>query len=81
MSAASRLPSRVATHPDYGWSAEGKSPAEISSDIRQTRYRLESDLQELRAGFETKRLLVTAIASAAIAGLSLLIRTIRHRKR
>jgi len=81
MSAA--LPARVerSLRPDYGWSADGKSAAEISNDIRQTRYRLEADVRALREAFEPRRLLPAAAVSAGLAILSLLIRRIRRRKR
>lgn len=75
------LPSRIVNRPDYGWSAEGKSPAEISSDIRQTRYRLESDLQQLRSILAPRRLLPAAIVTGGLAALSFLVRRIRRRKR
>ncbi|HJS43197.1 MAG TPA: hypothetical protein VJ755_06970 [Gemmatimonadales bacterium] len=75
------VPGRIVTRPDYGWSAEGKSLAEISSDIRQTRYRLESDLQELRLMLAPRRLLPAAIVTGGLAALSLLIRRMRRRKR
>jgi hypothetical protein len=77
------LPARVErrSRSDYGWSADGKSAAEISSDIRQTRYRLESDVRALREALEPRRLLPAAAVSAGLAILSLLIRRIRRRKR
>jgi len=81
MSAA--LPARTEprSQPDYGWSADGKSAAEISSDIRQTRYRLESDVRALREAFEPRRFLPAAAVSAGLAVLSLVIRRILRKKR
>lgn len=75
------LPTRVYPRPDYGWSADGKSAAEISSDIRQTRYRIEADVRALRARLEPRRLLSTAAIAAGLAALSLLLRRIRRKKR
>jgi hypothetical protein len=77
------LPARIERRStqDYGWSADGKTAAEISSDIRQTRYRLESDVRALREAFEPRRFLPAAAVSAGLAVLSLLIRRIRRRKR
>lgn len=81
MSAA--LPARIERQPqpDYGWSAEGKSAAEISSDIRHTRYRLESDVHALREALEPRRFLPAAAVSAGLAVLSLVIRRILRKKR
>ena len=31
----------------YGWTADGKTPAEIAGDIRQTRYRMDADLHAI----------------------------------
>jgi Protein of unknown function (DUF3618) len=75
------VPSRAVTRPEYGWSADGKSAAEISSDIRQTRYRLEADVQALRHRLAPRRLLPAAAVAGGVALLSLLIRRIRRRKR
>lgn len=75
------VPARVVPRPSYGWSAEGKSAAEISSDIEQTRYRLEADVRALRERLEARRFLATAVAAAVVAAVSLLIRRIRRRKR
>ena len=81
MSAA--LPAPIERHPkpEYGWSANGKSAAEISSDIRQTRYRLESDVRALREALEPRRFLPAAAVSAGLAVLSLLIRRVFRKKR
>jgi hypothetical protein len=67
------------TQPTYGWSADGKTAAEIASDIRQTRYRLDSDVQALRAKFAPRRLLPLAPIAAGLAAVVLLIRRIRRR--
>ena len=65
----------------YGWSADGKTAAEISSDIRQTRYRLDSDVQALRKKFSPRRFLPVAPIAAGLAALAFLIRKIRRRRR
>lgn len=75
------VPSRFAPQPLYGWSADGKNSAEISSDIRQTRYRLESDIRALRAKLTPRQLIPAVIATGVMAGLSYLIRRIRRRRR
>ena len=75
------VPGRIVPRADYGWSADGKSAAEISSDIRQTRYRLESDLEELKSLLTPRRLLPAALVTGGLAALSFLIRRIRRRKR
>ena len=75
------VPSRITPRPSYGWSADGKSAAEISSDIQQTRYRLEADVQALRKRLAPRRLLPAAAVAGGLAFLSLLIRRIRRRKR
>ena len=69
------------TQTNYGWSADGKTAAEISSDIQQTRYRLDSDVQALRAKFSPRRLLPVAPIAAGLAALAFLIRKIRRRGR
>ena len=76
------LPARIErrSRPDYGWRADGKSAAEISNDIRQTRYRLESDVRALRQALEPRRLLPAAAVSAGLAIVSLLIRRILRKK-
>jgi hypothetical protein len=75
------VPARVTPRPTYGWSADGKSAAEISSDIDQTRYRLQADVQALREQLAPRRLLPAAAVAGGLAVLSLLIRRIRRRKR
>ena len=75
------LPTRVVPRPSYGWSADGKSAAEISSDIDQTRYRLESDVRALKAKLAPRRLKRAAALAGSVAVLSLLVRLIRRRKR
>ena len=75
------VPARVTPRPTYGWSADGKSAAEISSDIDQTRYRLEADVRALRTRLAPQRLLPAAAVASGLAVLSLLIRRIRRRKR
>lgn len=75
------LPTRVYARPDYGWSADGKSAAEIASDIEQTRYRIEADVRALRAQLAPRRLLATAAVAAGLAAISLLLRKIRRTKR
>lgn len=62
-------------HAEYGWSAEGKSPAEIAVDIRQTRYRLDADVRELKATLAR----IKWPALAAAAGL-VLLRFLRRRR-
>jgi hypothetical protein len=75
------VPTRVTPPSTYGWSADGKSAAEISSDIDQTRYRLQADVQALREQLAPRRLLPAAAVTGGLALLSLLIRRIRRRKR
>jgi len=77
------VPSRIMPRPrpSYGWSADGKSAAEISSDIDQTRYRLEADVQALRNRLAPRRLLPAAAVAAGLGVLSLLIRRLRRKKR
>jgi len=65
----------------YGWSGDGKSAAEISEDIRQTRYRLDADVRDLRAKLAPSRLAPFAAVAGGIAVLTLLIRKIRGRRR
>lgn len=62
-------------HAEYGWSAAGKSTAEIAGDIRQTRYRLDADLREMK----DKLSRVKWPALVAAAGL-LLLRVLRRRR-
>lgn len=75
------IPTRGFPRPSYGWNGDGKSAAEITSDIEQTRYRIEADLRALQAQLEPRRLLSTAAVAAGLAILSLLIGRIRRRKR
>jgi hypothetical protein len=75
------VPAPIMPRPSYGWSADGKSAAEISSDIEQTRYRLEADVRALREQLEPRRLLSTAALALVLAAVSLLVRKIRRRKR
>ena len=75
------VPSRITPQPSYGWSADGKSAAEISDDIRQTHYRLDADVRDLRAKFAPKRLVPFAVVAGGLAALTLLIRKIRGRRR
>jgi hypothetical protein len=75
------VPGRVAPRPGYGWSADGKSAAEISSDIAQTRYRLDADLRALTAALAPERLVPLAVLTAGLAALALLVRIIRRRRR
>jgi hypothetical protein len=65
----------------YGWSGDGKSAAEISEDIRQTRYRLDADVRDLRAKLAPKRLVPFAAVAGGLAALTMLIRKIRGRRR
>jgi hypothetical protein len=73
------VPSRFDDKPEYGWSAEGKTKAEISSDIRQTRYRLDSDVRALRELLTFRELFSAAVVAGVFAGLSFLIRKLRRR--
>jgi hypothetical protein len=71
---------RPAAPATYGWSADGKTAAEISSDLRQTRYRLEADVSALRQKVgSAKRLL--PIVTLGLAAITFLIRRIRRRHR
>jgi len=72
---------RTTTPATYGWSAEGKSAAEIAEDIRQTRYRLDADVRDLGAKLAPKRLVPFAALAGGLAALALLIRKIRGRRR
>jgi len=65
----------------YGWSADGKTAAEISEDIRQTQYRLEADARALRSKLAPRRLVPAAAVAGGLAALAILIRTIRRRRR
>jgi hypothetical protein len=76
------VPARVP--PEYGWDGAGKSPAEIADDIRQTRYRLESDLEALRRKpREIVRRVkakwpIAAAGAAVLSVIALLVRRIRR---
>jgi Protein of unknown function (DUF3618) len=56
----------VTVRPTYGWHGDGKSAAEIAGDIRQTRYRLESDVRALRAKLVPRRLMPFAALVMAL---------------
>lgn len=73
------IPRKVPT--TYGWSADGKSPAEIADDIRQTCYRLDADVRALRAKLAPRRLVPFAAVGAGLAALTVLIRRIRRARR
>jgi hypothetical protein len=75
------VPSRVVPGPAYGWNGEGKDAAEISSDIDQTRYRLDADIRALREKLAPRRLIPAVAIAGGLAVLSFLIRAIRRRKR
>jgi hypothetical protein len=75
------VPSRAVAGSGYGWSGEGKDAAEISSDIDQTRYRLDADIRALREKLAPKRLIPAAAIAAGLAARSVVIRAIRRRKR
>lgn len=78
----SRAVDRV--RPTYGWNAEGKTPAEIAADIRQTRYRMEADLEALGDKLNPKRFLrpvKKAKWPAAGVALALIALWIRRRAR
>jgi hypothetical protein len=40
----------------YGWTAEGKTAAEIAGDIQQTRYRMEADVHAIGEKLSPSRL-------------------------
>jgi hypothetical protein len=61
----------------YEWRGDDKTPAEIEGDIRQTRYRLDADLQALKAKLAPRRLLPVA-AAAALVIAAFLIRRARR---
>ena len=63
----------------YGWSADGKTAAEIADDIRHTRHRLASDVRSLTATRVTPRALLPVV-SVVLAVVSFFVRRkIRHR--
>jgi Protein of unknown function (DUF3618) len=70
----------VAVRTTYGWSADGKSAAEISSDIQHTRYRLGADLRELESRVLVPARLVRLLIPVALAGLTYLIQRLRRRR-
>ena len=69
----------IAVRTDYGWSGAGKTAAEIASDIRHTRHRLDADVRALRAKLTAPKRLVP-IAALGLAGLALLVRTLTRRR-
>lgn len=75
------VPVRTTVPTEYGWSADGKTTAEISEDIRQTRYRLNADVRALRRKLTPRRLVPLAALGGGLAVLTLLIRKIRGRRR
>jgi DNA-binding CsgD family transcriptional regulator len=68
----------VLVRTDYGWSGDGKTAAEIASDIRHTRHRLDADVHALRAKLTSPKRLVP-LAALGIAALVLMIRGLRRR--
>jgi hypothetical protein len=62
-------------HAEYGWSAAGKSTDEIAVDIRQTRYRLDADVRELKQ--KLGRVKWPALAAAAALVLFRILRSRR----
>jgi DNA-binding CsgD family transcriptional regulator len=68
----------VAVRTDYGWSGDGKTAAEIASDIRHTRHRLDADVRALRAKL-TAPARVVPLAALGLAAVVLLIRSLRRR--
>ena len=68
----------VAVRTDYGWSGDGKTAAEIASDIQDTRHRLDADVRALRAKFTSPKRIVP-LAALCLAGVVLLIRSMRRR--
>jgi Protein of unknown function (DUF3618) len=69
----------VVVRSEYGWSADGKSAAEIAEDIRHTRHRLATDVRALATTVVTPRRLVPVI-SLLVAVVSFFVRRkIRHR--
>lgn len=73
------MSSRALDHvkPAYGWTAEGKTPAEIAGDIRQTKYRLDADVQAIKAKLSPRRLKLPA-AAVALGLVALLIRRFKR---
>jgi hypothetical protein len=69
----------VVVRSEYGWSADGKTAAEITEDIRHTRHRLASDVRTLAATLLMPRRLVPVV-SLVLAVVSFFVRKkIRHR--
>jgi uncharacterized protein DUF3618 len=69
----------VVVRSEYGWSADGKTAAEIAADIRHTRHRLAADVRSLAATLVTPRLLIPVV-SLALGVVSYFVRKkIRHR--
>ena len=66
---------------EYGWSADGKTAAEISSDIQDTRYRLETDIRDLRDTVSNPSRLVPAVIAAGLSIVAYLIRRKRRKHR
>jgi hypothetical protein len=68
----------VAVRTDYGWSGDGKTAADIASDIQDTRHRLDADVRALRAKLTAPKRLVP-LAALGLAAVVLLIRSLRRR--
>lgn len=68
----------VVVRTDYGWSGDGKTAAEIASDIRHTRHRLDADVHALRATLTAPKRILPLVA-LGIAALVLMIRGLRRR--
>lgn len=68
----------VVVHADYGWSGDGKTAAEIASDIRHTRRRLDADVHALRTKLTSPKRLIP-LAALGLAALALMIRGLRRR--
>ena len=68
----------VAVRTDYGWSGDGKTSAEIASDIQDTRHRLDADVRALRAKLTSPKRIVPLVG-LCLAGVVLLIRSMRRR--
>lgn len=69
----------VVVRSEYGWSAAGKTAAEIAEDIRHTRHRLAADARALAATLITPRRLIPVV-SVVLGLVSFFVRRkIRHR--
>lgn len=68
----------IAVRTDYGWSGDGKTAAEIASDIRDTRHRLNADVRALRASLTAPKRVIPLVA-LGLAALVLMIRGLRRR--